>query len=273
MTLLAGQRVLVTGGSRGLGLALVQRFAAEGARVAFTYTRDERTAEAAKAVAGEHGRAYRVSVLDTKGTAAMVAELEGAWGGLDVLVNNAGLTHNLPLALLEEEDFDEVMDVNVKGAFLTTKAVLRGMIRRRSGVVLFMGSLAGAIEVTARLREIPADVVVPGHGDVCGPEVFDDTMRYLTFLQQTAAAGHAAGLTPLEAARESDLGEFAAWLDPERIAGNLHRAYAEIGGAARTDRSYRAGSCGAMVQASSRQHMRAPTGAASAASTAMTSCG
>ncbi len=144
---LAGKRALVTGGSRGLGRALVARFVAEGARVAFTYTRDRTSAEATEAVGA---RGFQVSVLDAPGTQAMVQTLEAEWGGLDVLVNNAGITQNLTFALMDEADWDTVLDVNVKGAFLTTRAVVRGMIGRRAGVVLNIGSLAGM-----RLIEAP----------------------------------------------------------------------------------------------------------------------
>lgn len=179
MSSVAGKRVLVTGGSRGLGLALVTEFATGGAKVAFSYTRDEATAEVARAAAGEQGRAYRVSVLDVKATTAMVNDLEASWGGLDVLVNNAGLTHNLPLALLEEEDFDEVMDVNVKGAFLTSKAVLRGMIRRRSGVVIFMGSLAGVRMLEAPIHYCASKAALVGMSDAFSKEVSRYGVRVL----------------------------------------------------------------------------------------------
>jgi cyclase len=95
-----------------------------------------------------------------------------------------------------------------------------------------MGSVSGSLLALERLRAFDADVIVPGHGDVCGPEVFDAIGRYLDFVQQTARDSRAAGLRPLEAARETDLGPFAGLLDPERLVGNLHRAYAELDGAA-----------------------------------------
>ena len=152
--ILGSKRTLVTGASRGLGAAIARRFAGEGARVAFSYTRDEEGSAATAAAirdAGGEARPYKVSVLDAAGTDAMIRELETAWGGIDVLVNCAGISQNLPLALMEEEDWDRVMDVNVKGTFLTSKAALRGMIRRRAGVVLNIGSLAGV-----RMIEAPA---------------------------------------------------------------------------------------------------------------------
>jgi NAD(P)-dependent dehydrogenase (short-subunit alcohol dehydrogenase family) len=121
--------------------------------VAFTYTRDEPGAAATLQViqaAGAEGRAFKVSVIDAAATAAMVRELEAAWGGIDVLVNNASVSQNLPLALMDEEDWDRVVDINLKGTFVTSKAVLRGMIRRRGGVILNIGSL-----VSVRMLEAP----------------------------------------------------------------------------------------------------------------------
>jgi len=95
---------------------------------------------------------------------------------------------------------------------------------------VLMGSVAGTIAVSEDLKRLGAEIVVPGHGDPCGPEWFDQTIGYLRFAQQAARRGIEAGLTPLEAARETDLGEYKAWTDAERIVGNLHRAYAELGG-------------------------------------------
>jgi cyclase len=95
---------------------------------------------------------------------------------------------------------------------------------------LLQGSVAGAIEVLEEVvRPLGARTIVAGHGPVSGPELIDDVLGYLRFVQDLGARAHAAGLTPLEAAREADLGPYAALLDPERIVGNLHRAYAELG--------------------------------------------
>ncbi|MEV4571037.1 MBL fold metallo-hydrolase [Nonomuraea sp. NPDC049419] len=95
---------------------------------------------------------------------------------------------------------------------------------------VLMGSVPGALRALEQLRELGAETVVPGHGEVCGPEAYEPVERYLRFVQATAEKGLAAGLTPLEAARETDLGEWAGLLDAERIVGNLHRAYADLGG-------------------------------------------
>lgn len=98
---------------------------------------------------------------------------------------------------------------------------------------VLMGSVRGTIEVLEQVvAPLGARTIVPGHGDVfTGTEPIEDTLAYLRFVQDTAAASRAAGLAPLEAARQADLGRFAAWPDAERIAGNLHRAYAELDGA------------------------------------------
>ncbi|MDT9680669.1 MBL fold metallo-hydrolase [Streptomyces sp. TRM76323] len=95
-----------------------------------------------------------------------------------------------------------------------------------------MGSVAGTIEVMERLRAFGAETIVPGHGPVGGPELLDVTEGYLRRVQELAAEGIAAGVTPLEAARDADLGAYADLLDSERLVPNLHRAYAEARGAA-----------------------------------------
>ena len=94
-----------------------------------------------------------------------------------------------------------------------------------------MGSIAGSLVALERIRELGAEILIPGHGPVCTPAILDDVAAYLRFVQETAAAGKAAGLSPLELARQTDLGPFAGLTDPERIVGNLHRAYAELDGA------------------------------------------
>jgi len=97
-----------------------------------------------------------------------------------------------------------------------------------------MGSVSGWIEVLETvLRPLGARTLVPGHGPVCGPEVIDDVLAYLRFVQRTAREAKAQGLSPLQAARAVDLGAFKDLLDAERIVGNLHRAYLELDGGKR----------------------------------------
>jgi cyclase len=92
------------------------------------------------------------------------------------------------------------------------------------------GSVAGWAETLEKLRDLGAETIVPGHGPICGPEAIDEVAAYLAFLQQTAREGFEAGLEPLELASPTDLGPFASLTDPERIVGNLHRAYSELRG-------------------------------------------
>lgn len=180
--LLSGKRALITGGSRGLGQAMCRVFARQGARVAFTYVRDDDGAAATLASLGDEGiegRSFKVSVLDITGTGAMVDALERDWGGIDVAVNNAGITQNLPLALLEEEDFDKVMDINVKGAFLTSKAVARGMIRRKAGVILNVGSLAGERMIEAPIHYCASKAAVRALSESMAKELARHSVRVL----------------------------------------------------------------------------------------------
>ena len=100
---------------------------------------------------------------------------------------------------------------------------------------LLMGSVEGCVDVLENvMRPLGARTVVPGHGPVfTGDEPIASTLDYLRFVRDLAARGREAGVSPLQAARDTDLGRFAAWPDAERIVGNLHRAYAELDGASR----------------------------------------
>ena len=96
---------------------------------------------------------------------------------------------------------------------------------------LLQGSLSGALVALEQLRQLGAETIVPGHGELCGPDTIDTVIGYVQFVQDLAQQGHAAGLTPLDLARQADLGDYAGLLDSERIVGNLHRGYAELDGA------------------------------------------
>ena len=96
---------------------------------------------------------------------------------------------------------------------------------------VLMGSVSGSLAALDMLRAFGARTLVPGHGPVCGPEAIEPVAEYLRFVQHTARQAKAAGLSPLEAARQTNLGRFAELHDRERIVGNLYRAYAELDGA------------------------------------------
>jgi cyclase len=96
---------------------------------------------------------------------------------------------------------------------------------------VLMGSVTGSLAAVGRLRDFDADAIVPGHGPVCDNSVLDRLVAYYEFVQTVAADAVASGVAPLDAARDTDLGEFAELTDGERIVGNLHRAMFELGGA------------------------------------------
>jgi 3-oxoacyl-[acyl-carrier protein] reductase len=174
MKLLEGKRALVTGGSRGLGRFFCTQLSFEGANVAFNYSSDkEGAAETFESIErnGTRSLAFRVSVLDFNGLNAMVKEIEQAWGRIDILINNAGISQPLPVALMEESDWDSVMDVNVKGQFLAARAVLRGMIRRRNGSILNIGSLAGIRLLEAPVHYSASKAAVKGFTEALSKEV------------------------------------------------------------------------------------------------------
>jgi cyclase len=95
---------------------------------------------------------------------------------------------------------------------------------------MLMGSITGAIDVLEQvIKPLDPRTIVPGHGEVCGPEAIDDVLGYLRFVLDLARRGKDAGLSPLETARDTGLGQYAGLSDRERIVGNLHRAYADLG--------------------------------------------
>jgi 3-oxoacyl-[acyl-carrier protein] reductase len=180
--LLAGKKVLVTGGSRGLGRALCLAFTKHGAETAFTWNKNQSAAEKTVELCAEAGTPpvhFHASVLDSTAIAAMVKELEQRWGGIDILVNNAGVSQNLPLALMEEADWDFVMDTNVKGTFLMSRAVLRGMFYRKAGVILNLGSLAGVRMIEAPLHYYTSKAAIKGFTEALAKEVSRHNVRVL----------------------------------------------------------------------------------------------
>jgi 3-oxoacyl-[acyl-carrier protein] reductase len=174
MGLLDGRIALVTGASRGLGRAIAKTLAREGAEVAFNYSRADAEAGEVLAACKEHGKrawAFKCSVLDKPGLDAMVKTLEEEAGRIDILVNNAGVGQVVPLALMEEADWDKIMDVNVKGTFLTTQAVIRSMVREKRGHILNMSSLAGVKMMQAPVHYSAAKAALKGFTESLAKEV------------------------------------------------------------------------------------------------------
>lgn len=144
---------LVTGGTGSIGAAICRCLAREGADVAFTYHQNEDGARALEQELKDAGRrCLNAAVAADDGAAieAFAGQVEEALGSVDILVNNLGMTQVMPFALIEEEDWDQVVQVNLKSLFLSTRAVVRGMIRRKAGSIVNLGSIAGH-----RILEVP----------------------------------------------------------------------------------------------------------------------
>ena len=146
--MLEGKIALVTGAAKGIGRAIALALAADGATVVVNYNgskeRAEQVVEEIKAL-GADGMAYQCNVADTAATADMVKEVIKTYGKLDILVNNAGITRDNLIMKMSEEDFDAVIDANLKGCFNTIKAVSRQMLKQRAGRIINITSVSGIL--------------------------------------------------------------------------------------------------------------------------------
>ena len=199
---LSGKTALVTGGSKGIGQAIAGTLYGAGARVAVV-ARDGARAEAAARTLGERARGYSCDVTDGDRIAGTLEAVERDLGPVDILVNNAGLTKDNLLFRIGEPDWDLVLDTNLKGAFLFTKAAARGMIKRRWGrivnitsVIGLMGnkgqanyaaSKAGLIGFTKSVakelgsRNVLVNAVAPGYIDTELTQVLTEEQRQSLF--------------------------------------------------------------------------------------------
>lgn len=132
----------MTGASRGIGRAIAQAFAAEGARVACIAT-TQGNADATAQVIGAAAKGYACDVSDSAQVEETFAKIEADFGGIDVLVNNAGIARDALMLRLKDEDWDRVLDVNLKGAFLCIKTVGRSMMKARKGRIVNVSSIVG----------------------------------------------------------------------------------------------------------------------------------
>ncbi len=143
-----GRVAIVTGGGRGIGRAVALRLAREGADVAISYrSNDEAAEKAAEEVrtAGMRCETFKGDVALQEDVEALVKGVIEAFGGIDILVNNAGLTRDNLMMRMKEEEFDDVLNTNLKGTYLCTRAVLRPMIRARWGRIINISSVVGLV--------------------------------------------------------------------------------------------------------------------------------
>ncbi len=143
-----GRVVLVTGGGRGIGRAIAVKFAQEGARVAISYRANDAAAEETAGLVREAGAECEVFKGDVAAAGDVEALIKGvgqAFGPVEILVNNAGTTRDNILLRMKEPEFDEVLQTNLKGTYLCTRAVLRGMVRARWGRIVNISSVVGLL--------------------------------------------------------------------------------------------------------------------------------
>jgi len=142
------QVAIVTGGTRGIGLAIARRLTADGYDVVLTYRGDDEAAAAARAELKDSGRRVEVIAADVTTADGAGASVEAAvqgMGRLDLLVNNAGITRDTLLMRMDESDWDAVLTTNLKGVFLCAKAAIRPMVRQRSGRIVNLTSVVGLV--------------------------------------------------------------------------------------------------------------------------------
>ncbi len=139
-----GKTVLITGGSRGIGAAMVRIFAEHGANVAFTYrSSEERALELANSIEGVQCKAYKSDASKLEEAEKLMADVLNDFGGIDVLINNAGITRDNLLMRMTEDQWDQVMDNNLKSIFNLCKQAIRPMMKNRNGSIINIGSVVG----------------------------------------------------------------------------------------------------------------------------------
>ena len=146
MKLLEGKVAIITGGTRGIGKGIALKFAQEGADVIFTYVSSEETANAVEKeieAFGVKAKGYKSNAANMEDAVALIDKVVEEFGQIDILVNNAGITKDGLLIRMSEENFDDVIKINLNSVFNMTKAALRTFLKQRSGSIINMSSIVG----------------------------------------------------------------------------------------------------------------------------------
>ncbi|MGY5356096.1 3-oxoacyl-[acyl-carrier-protein] reductase [Wenyingzhuangia sp. IMCC45467] len=146
MGLLKDKTAIITGATRGIGKGIALEFAKQGANIAFTYSSSVEAANALEtelAAFGVKAKGYQSNAAEFDAAQALAADVLKEFGTIDVLINNAGITKDNLLMRISEEDFDKVIEVNLKSVFNLTKAVIRPMMKQRAGSIINMSSVVG----------------------------------------------------------------------------------------------------------------------------------
>ncbi|RNF40631.1 3-oxoacyl-[acyl-carrier-protein] reductase [Planococcus salinus] len=165
MSKLAGKTAIVTGASRGIGAEIARSFAAEGANVVVNYSGSKEKAEAvAEEIRKSGGEAIvvKADVADADQVKAMIDETVKTFGAVDVLVNNAGITRDNLMMRMKDDEWDDVININLKGVFVCTKAVTRQMMKQRSGRIVNIASIVGVMGNAGQANYVAAKAGVIG---------------------------------------------------------------------------------------------------------------
>lgn len=167
---LTGKVILVTGASRGIGKSIAQMLVAQGATVAGTATSESGAAKISEYL-GESGKGYALNVTDSDSIKETLAAIKADLGDLDVLVNNAGITRDNLLMRMKEQEWDDIIDTNLSSIFRLSKAVLRPMMKKRSGRIINIGSVVGTMGNAGQANYAAAKAGVIGFSKSLAREV------------------------------------------------------------------------------------------------------
>lgn len=169
--LLKNKVAIVTGGTRGIGEAIVKKLAGEGCRVAFTFGRNTALAGIIEKATRHKAKGYPVDVKSFSKTKKLVSEVKHRFGRLDILVNNAGISCDKSLMMMEDRDWAKVIDTNLTGVFNTTKACIVTFMKQRSGNIINISSLSGIMGIPGQTNYSASKAGILGFTKALAKEV------------------------------------------------------------------------------------------------------
>ena len=191
--MLKGKTIFITGGTGYIGSGICKKAAEYGAKVIFSYNKDTEKAEALlKELSG--AKAVQINFCNVRDITSTIENLYKNEPVIDILVNNAAISQIMPLAMLEEDDVDMSMNINIKGTIFVTKAVARGMIRNKHGVIINIGSIAGQRILDVPLTYAMTKAALPGMTNALAAELKRFNIRVNTVIPGMMEGGVAKGV-------------------------------------------------------------------------------